>query len=139
LHETTPDWILHQFAKTRAAAVRRYMAFVAEGMGAETPWKDLRGQVLLGDDAFMARISREFSGAGELREVPKTQRCAHRPALNTFFEADAVRMLPQRDERIWRANREYGYSLSEIGRRLGLHYSTVSKAISRYERSRFKT
>jgi len=133
------DWILRQFAKTRAAAERRYAAFVNEGMGAESPWKDLRGQVLLGDEAFVERMGQELAGARELREVSKCQRFAHRPALDAFFAADEAWLLPQRDERIWRANREYGYSLSEIGRTLGLHYSTVSKAIARFERSQFKT
>jgi putative transposase len=111
--------------------------FRAIALGAEAPWKGLRGQVLLGSEAFVARVGQELARAGELREVPRMQRYAHRPALDVLFPADEARTLPERDERIWRANREYGYSLSEIGRSLELHYSTVSKAIARFERSQF--
>jgi hypothetical protein len=42
-------------------------------------------------------------------------------------------------ERIWPANGQYGNSLGEIGRTLGLHYSTVSKAIARFELSHLET
>jgi len=133
------DWLLQQFAKTRASAVRRYVAFVGQGVEVESPWNELRGQVLLGDESFAARIGRDLAKMSEWREVPRRERYAHRPSLGALFGAEENDSLAERDERIWRANREYGYSLSDIGRSLGLHYSTVSKAVARYERSRFKT
>jgi putative transposase len=133
------DWILQQFAWTRAEAVRRYRDFVGEGMGVESPWKDLRGQVLLGDDAFLARMGREISQAGALHEVSRTQRYAHRPSLEVLFPVGETMEQTERDERLWRAHREYGYGQSELGRALNLHCSTISKALARHEKSQFKT
>jgi IS30 family transposase len=39
--------------------------------------------------------------------------------------------LARRNEAIRRAHLEHGYSLSAIGRALGLHYSTISRIVNR--------
>ena len=57
----TTDDLLAQFGKRRAAARRKYQEFVAEGMGAESIWKDLNGQIYLGDDDFVEQM-REQAG-----------------------------------------------------------------------------
>jgi len=41
-------------AKQPPTALRRYMQFVADGVGAKSLWNDLRGQPFLGDEDFVA-------------------------------------------------------------------------------------
>lgn len=50
------DWVLGQFAKTRAAARRRYTEFVAEGEGLPSPWSAVRGHALLGPETFVEKM-----------------------------------------------------------------------------------
>ena len=56
----TPVWLntddlLAQFGKRRAGARRKYQQFIEEGMGAESIWKDLKGQIYLGDEDFVEK------------------------------------------------------------------------------------
>lgn len=133
------DWILSQFASRRARAVAAYRDFVEQGRAVGSPWKALRGQFFLGDEEFRQEMERKLAGAAELEEVPRAQRFAHRPNLEDFLAGVQEWPRPARDEYLWQANRRYGYSLSEIGRALGWHYSTISKAVRRHEESQFKT
>ena len=49
----TTDGLLAEFGKRRVGARRKYQQFVEEGMSAESIWKDLKGQIYLGDDDFV--------------------------------------------------------------------------------------
>jgi len=125
----TTDWILAQFGGSQAAAHRRYADFVAEGEGVESPWLRLRGQVLLGSEEFVSKMLPLLEDKGEIMEIPRHQRLAHRPDLNALFPK-AIRMdKAARDEAIRRAYTEYGYTMAAIAREIGMHYSTVSKII----------
>jgi len=125
----TTDWILAQFSRRRAAAQRRYAEFVAEGKGAESPWLRLKGQVLLGSEAFVGEMLPMLEDKSEVKEIPRYQRLVHRPGLNVLF-SKAVRMDKiARDEAIQRAYAEYGYTMAAIAHEIGIHYSTVSKVI----------
>lgn len=55
------DGVLSQVAHSR----RRYGRFVQDGLeqGVPTPWKELRGQVILGDDRFWATARERWAGA----------------------------------------------------------------------------
>jgi hypothetical protein len=50
------DWILGLFSTERKTAQRRYQAFVEGGMRAASPWDELQGQVLLGEQGFVERF-----------------------------------------------------------------------------------
>jgi REP element-mobilizing transposase RayT len=123
------DWLLGQFGKYRAVARRHYADFVAEGVGLPSPWSAVRGQVLLGSEAFVEKIRPLLDGKGELKEIPRSQRLLHRPCLTALF-TEAVRSDKQsRDASIRTAYCDYGYGMAEIARHAGVHYSTVSKVI----------
>ncbi|WP_127474661.1 REP-associated tyrosine transposase [Sulfurivermis fontis] len=129
-----PAWlttasILGLFAKTDAVARRRYCEFVAQGMTAGSPWPMLKGQILLGGEAFAAQMQPLLEGAADSKEVPRTQRWAHRPTLRTMFIKPVRADKLKRDEAIRCAYNDYGYTMAAIARELGLHYSTVSKVI----------
>jgi putative transposase len=68
-------------------------------------------------------------GNGELKEIPRAQRWAHRPGLKILF-SDRVRQDKlQRDAAMRRACLEYGHTMAAVAREAGIHYSTVSKVI----------
>jgi REP element-mobilizing transposase RayT len=125
----TTDWILSQFAKRRTEARKRYRRFVRQGLGEPASWGELKGQVLLGTEAFVRRIARHLKGAEELKEIPRRQRLVNRPALSALFKA-VSQDRSRRNRQIRRAHLKHGYSLTEIGEHLGLHYSTISKVVS---------
>ena len=124
----TIDWVLDQFAKTRAVARERYAAFVAEGVGKKSPWSDLRGQALLGSEKFIMQMAPHLQEHLSTREVPKRQRLMHRPTLTQLF-AD-VKTKAIRNQVIVKAHLEYGYTQAEIAVALDLHYASVSRIIN---------
>ena len=129
----TRDWLLAQFGWQRRTAEKRYRQFVAEGIGRPSPWDQLTGQILLGSESFVKQMARKLKETETLPEIPRRQRFAARPRLKTLFPEGNFKDKDARDQAIRQAHREYGYTLSEIGRRLGLHYTTISKVVNRGE------
>lgn len=117
----TIEWLLAQFARHPQRAVEAYRRFVAEGLG-EEPWQALKGQIYYGDETFIAGVTK----AAKSSEVPRKQRQPLRPALAQLVTRGTA-------EEIGRAYVEYGYRLAEIAQQLGMHYSTVSRRLKRYE------
>jgi REP element-mobilizing transposase RayT len=130
----TIDWLLSQFGRQRATAERRYRAFVAEGIGQESPWAQVQGQVLLGSDRFVERLKSSLQDKRPLTEIPRQQRFADRPTLRQLFPGRSRADRTHRNATIRRAHVEHGYSLSDIGRVVNLHYSTISRIVSAQER-----
>lgn len=127
-----PDWlcastILEAFGEERRAAQGRYRKFVAAGIGRESPWGELRGQVLLGTEAFVKALAPRLEEARDAIETPRSQRLAHRPALQHLLAGPDGRSRAQRDAAIREAHLRHAYTLGEIARHLGLHYATVSR------------
>ncbi len=120
----TTGFLLSLFANQRSRARELYISFVLEGITMESPWKELRGQIFLGDNSFIAGCKAQLL-RGESLEIPRQQRHAQRPELETFFDVKEGRK--GRNEKIARAFGEYGYTLKEIADVLGLHYSSVSR------------
>lgn len=126
----TVDWLLSQFGRQRAAAQRKYQTFVAEGIGYGSPWEHVQGQVLLGSKRFVERLTGEFRDKRPFKEIPRQQRFAAQPPLRSLFPASSRADRARRNEAIRRAHLEHGYSLSEIGQAVGLHYSTISRIVN---------
>jgi len=122
------DWILSQFGKRRTVAKQRYAKFVAEGKNL-SPWSAVRGQVVLGNDAFVEKLHALLKDKGKLKEIPRTQRLLHRPGLKALFTKRVQSEKALRDDAIRKAYLDYGYTMAAIARYVGLHYSTVSKVI----------
>jgi putative transposase len=127
----TTDWILDQFAKTPAVARKRYAAFVHAGIGAISPWSELKGQVLLGDDAFIEKMAPNLTQKSKTLEIPRRQRLLHRPPLKTLLSG--LKSKAARNKALARAYLEHGYTLTEIGLATDLHYATVSRIIKQVE------
>lgn len=123
-----PDWILSQFGPDKKSARISYQDFVLSAINKESPLKQLKGQILLGSEYFLAKMEQFIRQKEQSVEIPKKQRFALRPSLKEIFQKNNTR-----DIQIYQANKRYGYTLKEIGQYLGLHYSTISKIIKRME------
>ena len=123
------DWLLSHFGKHRAVAQRHYADFVAEGVGLLSPWSAVRGQVLLGSEAFVEKMRPLLEQKNMLKEIPLAQRLLHRPSLMVLFTKVIQGDKVLRDEAIRKAYLDYGYSMAAIARHAEVHYSTVRKII----------
>ncbi len=120
-------WTWEQLAVRPSTAQRRYQVFVAQGIGHESPWEHLRGQVYLGDETFVAK----HQPGKRLQEIARQQTHAVRPRLST--------LLPRTNQSplaIAEAYRIHGYRMREIANHVGLHYSTISRRIRQIEKER---
>jgi putative transposase len=121
------DWILEQFGIDRVQARKEYRLFVKAGLDSESPWNDLKGQCLLGDDPFLEKLYPLLKDKSTFKEIPRVQRFADRPALEDILQGAEDR--EQRDAAILKACHVYGYTQAHVAAATGLHYSTVSKII----------
>jgi len=123
----TSDWILLQFGRKRVEAEKRYREFVREGIRAESPWKDVKGQIYLGDREFIDKIKGLIRGKEAIKEIPRAQRYIMKQSLKKIFKRG------DRDLAMYEAHIRYGYTLKEIAEYVGVHYTTVSRAVKRIE------
>lgn len=119
------EWVLGQFGQRQRQAQARYQAFVREGLGRQ-PWQELRGQIYLGSEDFIARLTPKMA---RQQEVPRVQRQPVRPRLHEILGRRG-------DEGIAVAYRHYGYRLREIADHLEVHYATVSRRLRKVENAR---
>jgi len=148
------DFLLGQFGSDLAAARLRYREFVAAGISREGPWRHLRSQLFLGNETFIEKLNASIASLSipvkgnengslreiqDIREIPKRQRFAGRPTLQEIFGSDIFGARRgkgdrrKRDEAILAGSVIHGYDQKEIADFLGLHYTTVSRAIKRQE------
>lgn len=126
----TTGWILSQFHKDKKTAVSRYKTFVLEGIKAESPWEELKGQIFFGNPAFVEKYKGILAGKEVIEEIPKAQRYATRPTLDEIF-GRARQDKGSIEKAICKAHMEYCYRLREIGNHIGVHYSTISRVVKR--------
>jgi REP element-mobilizing transposase RayT len=127
----TTDWILARLSRSRRRAQRLYHQFIMEGITKETPWKDLQGQIFLGDRGFIEECKSKLDVSSDLREIPRLQRYAERPVLTELLREELRRDKVQRNRAIYRAHVTYGYTLREIADHLTVHYTTISKVMNK--------
>lgn len=123
------DWILGVFGTNRKTAQNQYRKFVKEGINRKSPWGELQGQILLGENSFVEKFKDLLRDKEAIKEIPRQQRYAFRPNLKEVFKKQGSGGKKGRNYGIYDAHIKYGYSLKEIADYLGIHYTTVSKAI----------
>lgn len=129
----TVDWILGQFSDKKRKAEKQYKEFVTAGIKERAPWKNLKGQILLGGERFIKKFRELLSGREEIKEIPRCQRYLDRPELVEIFREGNKSDRKIRNKEIYRAHMKFGYTLKEIADYLDIHYTTVSKAIKEME------
>lgn len=119
------NWLLGQFASQRKTAIAAYKDFVRAGVGLESLWSDLNAQVFLGDETFVERMQAQRPDT-DLREVPRLQRRGRARELSDYAQAARGDR-----EAMAAAYRTGDYTLKEIADYFGVHYSTVSRAVTK--------
>lgn len=135
----TTDWILGQFSRKREKAEKEYRQFVHWGIGQKTIWTEVRGQALLGEDAFVDKLTDYLKKHKEVPEIPRSQRYSTRPSLAVLLPKGIVNDHRKLMKKLIEAVEKYGYHQSELARHAGVHYSTISRWIHEYENATKKT
>lgn len=78
-----PEWlaadrVLELFGTDGVRARRAYARFVAEGPDSSSPWQQVRGQIFLGSDNFVAGMEKHI-GAQQVSGIPRRQITPGRP------------------------------------------------------------
>ncbi|MGQ9571301.1 MAG: REP-associated tyrosine transposase, partial [Thermodesulfovibrionales bacterium] len=84
----TADWILSQFGSKKKTAQKRYKEFVLQGMQKESPWTELQGQILLGEEGFVEKFKDLLTDKEQIKEIPRHQRYISRPSLPEIFKQE---------------------------------------------------
>ncbi|WP_029133309.1 REP-associated tyrosine transposase [Sedimenticola selenatireducens] len=125
------EWILSAFGGQKGRAMKRYRDFVVEGKNQSGPWEQLKNQVFLGTEQFVTNMQAQLDVGKDLSEIPVRQRRAPPKPLEHYAASNEGR-----DSAIVAAYASGGYSMKEIGDHFGLHYSYVSRIISRAGKAR---
>lgn len=131
-----PDWLdCERLLATLGPDVEAARAQLAEHVArrpGDSVWESLRHQVFLGSEAFVEARREEArqaaSARGNLREIPQAQWRAPPPPLESFVES-----AQSRDEAMAKAYLSGAYSQAAIASYFKVHYSSVSRAVRRYE------
>jgi putative transposase len=118
------DRLLAQFAKRRSVAQQRYATFVIQGIKANSPWSDIKGQVFLGDQEFVKRVQIHLQTDQEDIRVPLAHRRALAPSLS-----EIERQVQDRNAAIATAHATGAYSYHQIAEHFGLHFTTVGRIV----------
>ena len=131
----TTVWTLSQFSKDKKKAIELYKSFVSSGINSKFPKEELVGQLILGSEGFIRKISSYVSSkrGKDFREIPRKQKMSIEPVLDEIFQKE-MRSGKSRDEIIYSVYHENNYSQKEIADYLNLHYTTISRIIKKYEK-----
>lgn len=118
------DWLLSDYSKQRATAIRYYKKFVADGKGQPSPWKGLKNQVYLGNEQFVKKMQGKLNVKQDLSEIPVAQKRSITKPLVYY-----IKRFKDRDSAIVEAYASGAFSMKVIADHVGLHYSWVSRVI----------
>lgn len=92
------------------------------------------GAERFGEGIFFEKFLAHVKAHEDTKEIPRRQRYANRPALSTIL-ANGEHSAKQ----IRKAVTDYVYRQKEVAEFLGVHYSTISRWVSKTSNARIKT
>ncbi len=92
------------------------------------PEHNVKGGIILGKEQFVAKVEKLIDNYKAVKEIPKKQRFRARRNLDKIF-GNGVKNSKRKNELIYDAYINNGYTLKEVGDYLKIHYSTVSKIV----------
>jgi len=139
-------WVLGQFGELNPRDA--YEQFVRQGVSRTSPWDQLRGQIWLGNDTFLARMERLVQGKA-VANVPRAQRRPARPTaaavtaqvLSAYKINDEGALSSRTHQEAFQAwayllRRIVNLPLSEVSRRCKISPSRISKIQRSMEQSK---
>jgi len=118
------DYLLSQFSVQRKTAIRKYMAFVQDGLRRDSIWAQLNNQIYLGDQNFIDSLQQHIGEKEKDLQIPKIQK---RSIAKTIQEY--AKMSSSRDEAIVKAYDSGAYSYHDLGEYFGLHFTRIGKIV----------
>lgn len=132
-----PEWLaidtlLLQFSKQHKTAIRKYQEFIIQKK-VLCPWNELKNQVFLGDEQFVEKYqSLLIQQQGNLSEIPIKQKRPVAKSLSYYKK----KFTNNKKEAMVAAYNSGGYTLDEVAKEFGVHYSTVSRVCSSFNAKR---
>jgi len=123
------DFLLSHFSSSRKKAQTMYEDFVLAGIGMESPLLEAKNQIFLGSDSFIADAIQHVENADLLSDIPKVQKLAARPSLESIFETGSIISKEIRNLKIKEAYEKHRYTLREIGQHLQLNADYLSRLL----------
>ena len=123
------DGLLSQFGKRRAQAIEGYIEFVHQGARLPSIWTQLQGQIYLGTEKFVAKMQKLIDKQPSLKEIPRAQRRLLTRTLKEFEQKHP------RNKAIALAYLSGQHTMAKIAEHFDVHYTTVSRIVSLYEKS----
>ncbi len=110
------------------SSIKNITELVNYTKGAIKPfWPNLKQQVYLGSDEFVSsHLLNADLEEGDMQEIPVKQRQA-KPLSLTEYEANE----PTRNDAIVAEFTSGGFTQKEIGKHFGLHYSRISRIVTK--------
>jgi DNA invertase Pin-like site-specific DNA recombinase len=93
-------------------------------MRAESIWKNLKGQIYLGDEDFVERMQSKLGERDEDVNIPRVQQRGPAPKLSALR-----RQHKNRDDAIRAAYETGAYSYQQIAKEFGVHFTTVGRIV----------
>lgn len=126
---TKPSWLstdfmLSLFSQNKSIAILKYQQFVNEGVGNNAPWHNLKNQIYLGSENFVAEMQKKIEQEKEFTYIPQAHYMPVRCSLKEYEN-----IASNRNECIRIAYASGQFSLAEIGEYFGLHYSWISRIV----------
>ncbi|MBA7583841.1 hypothetical protein ES708_25791 [subsurface metagenome] len=87
--------------------------------------------MFLGQDNFIDEIKHLIRGKENLKEIPRKQRYVTRPSLNEILKYQDKK---SKDQTMYEAYLQYGYTLKDIAGYICIDYATVSRVTRKIER-----
>ncbi len=124
-----PGWLARQtllrlFSDEPDSAAAKFTAFVEIFLSGSDPWSDRRAQIFLGSEGFVEQV--QDQARRRLRDPLGVAAAARKP-LAWFAEN-----YSDPHEAMARAHLDGGYSQPKVAAYFGVHYSTVSRAATRW-------
>ncbi len=131
LKRQAPDWLARQtllrlFSDDPEPAAAKFLSFVEIFLSGSDPWSDRRDQIFLGSEGFVEQVQEQEQARRARESLGLATEGARKP-LAWFAEN-----YPDPHEAMARAHLDGGYSQPKVAAHFGVHYSTVSRAATRW-------
>jgi len=147
--KTSYEWldvnaVLAHFGSKKSKSQQVYKQFVLDGIGMDSPWKELHGQIWLGGEEFRTKMQ-DLVNKYSLNDIPITQTQPARPekrevidAVLNEFKLSEMKLWQRRNQEAFKAvvfllRRSVNLNLKDVAKISGVSVSRISQIQSEVE------